>query len=379
MYKKYYKEFLDSHAGKIHLAAHSHHFWPDVAKEGHMESYQKSVELSDNKWGYIFEDLVPDVQGLISEILNFSRPKDISFAPNTHDLVSKLISCFLGQEKINILTTSCEFHSLSRQLKRFSEEEKFNIISLDPESEDFSNELKVQLETQEFDLIIFSQVFFNSGRILNNETIEEIIKLKGKALFVLDAYHGFCAVPFDISIYEDDIFYIAGGYKYAQAGAGVCFMTLPKECKLRPMITGWFASFATLEDDSSKSVAYEDSGMRFWGSTIDFTPFYRFRAVWNFFKDEGLNVDKFDQHIKNLQLEFIKDNPFKKLLTNIDLSKQGHFLTIKMDSPELAKELSSRLATNGVLTDFRGDRLRFGFAPYLNIGEVIQAKQYLSS
>jgi selenocysteine lyase/cysteine desulfurase len=378
MYKKYYKEFLQSHSDKIHMAAHSHHFWPDIAKQGHMESYQKSVELSDDKWGYIFEELVPDVQNLISGILNFSRPKDIAFAPNTHDLTSKLISCFLGRDKINILTTNCEFHSLSRQLKRMEEEDQFNIIYVDPESQNFEDDLKRNLDNQNFDLIFLSQVFFNSGTLLKNEIIEKVIELKGEAVFALDAYHGFCAVPFDIRPYEDDIYYIAGGYKYAQAGAGVCFMTLPKNCNLRPLITGWFASFGTLEDNSTNLVAYEESGMRFWGSTIDFTPFFRFRAVWDFFNKEGISIEVIDQYIKKLQTEFITNNPLKKLFTNIDLSSQGHFLTLKFESADLALKKSKELRKLGILTDFRGNRLRFGFAPYLNLDEVNKAKQLLS-
>lgn len=377
MYKHLYSEFLNSHKNKIHMAAHSHHFWPDISRQGHMESYEKSLELSDAKWDYIFGQLVPDVQTIISKLLNFSRPEDIAFAPNTHDLITKLISCFLSQEKVTILTTTSEFHSLSRQLKRLSEEDQFEVICLDNESTQFKNELVNTLTNQKFDLVIMSQVFFNSGNILGEDSIEKIIQLKGNAHFILDAYHGFCALPFDIKKYEDDLYYLAGGYKYAQAGEGVCFLTIPNNCRLRPLFTGWFASFSTLEEKSSGPVAYDNSGMRFWGSTIDFTAFYRFRAVWNQFLDKGITIAEIDKYVKGLQEMFLKDNPMLPLFTNLELSQQGHFLTINLESPSKTQELHENLAKKGLLTDFRGTRLRFGFAPYLNQDEVLLAKSYL--
>ena len=38
--------------------------------------------------------------------------------------------------------------------------------------------------------------------------------------------------------------YLAGGYKYAMAGEGACFMHCPPGFGARPRNTGWYASFA---------------------------------------------------------------------------------------------------------------------------------------
>ena len=41
---------------------------------------------------------------------------------------------------------------------------------------------------------------------------------------------------------------MSGGYKHAQAGEGICFMTLPKDFKkFKPVNTGWFTAFGDLD------------------------------------------------------------------------------------------------------------------------------------
>ncbi len=376
MFQKFYSEFLKSHQGNIHMAAHSHHFWPDVARKGHMEAYDRSVQYSDQKWDYIFSKLIPDVQKTIASILNYSRPQDIAFASNTHELFIKVISCFFHQNKIRILTTKSEFHSFSRQLNRLIEAQKVEVEFLDPSGKEFGQELDSTLTHKEFDLIFLSHVFFDTGYVLPDTAIDLVCQKKKDAVFILDAYHGFCALPTDLSRWENEIYYMAGGYKYAQAGEGMCFLTLPRECKLRPLITGWMAGHSQLESEQATPVHYENNGFRFWGSTMDTTSFYRFRAVWKFFEINGVSVENLDQYIKSLQAQFLNNNPLREHLLNTDLSKQGHFIPLNCKSSAQAKELHNQLVGHGVLTDFRGRYLRFGFGAYLDQESI---EQVLSS
>lgn len=374
MKKEYYSEFLAGHQGKYHFAGHSHHFWPNVARLGHIESYDLAMKTSDHKWDYIFSTLVPDVQNIISGHLNFSRPSDISFASNTHELITKLISSKFHQDKIKILTTTHEFHSMARQLKRFDEEKRFDLIQVNPDSTNFEHEISQTLEENTFDFIIVSHVFFNTGKRLSNHILKQIIKRKQDAIFILDGYHHYCALPFDLSPFEDDLYYLAGSYKYAQAGEGMCFMTLPKNCELRPLITGWFAGFSSLEKKMG-TVDFENNGMRFWGSTMDMTAFFRFRSVWNFFNTQQITIDKIHLHVRALQKELIKNDILKK----IDLEVIGHFISLKLDSTAQAKALHQHLLEHSILTDFRGNFIRFGLTPYLDIQDVEILKQSLNS
>ncbi len=376
-YKEFYSEFINAHGNKLHFAAHSHHFWPNSARIGHMESYDHSMKESDNKWDYIFTTLIPDVQDIISSIIGFDRPADIAFAPNTHDLLTRILSSIIKDKPLKLLTSNSEFHSFSRQLRRLQEDNLVEVTIIDPELLSFDVDLEKALNTNQFDLIFLSHVFFTSGLVLSEENIQKIIQFKGDAEFILDAYHGFCAVPTDITKYSDHLFYMAGGYKYAQAGEGMCFMTIPKDCKLRPLYTGWFSSFKDLESKQSGPVSYASDGMRFWGSTIDCTSFYRFRSVWRNFKRLGISANDLIKHVKNLQLEFMQENPLSEFIIEKDPSKIGHFITVKLNSAELAASVKNQLGRLDIMTDNRGTYLRFGHANYHNQQDIKDLKTKL--
>jgi selenocysteine lyase/cysteine desulfurase len=251
------------------------------------------------------------------------------------------------------------------------EVEGFEATILNNEQENFQRDFLEQVPTA--DIIFISHVFFNSGKVLDFDFIKEIIKIKKQdAVFCLDGYHGFCAIPTDLKEFEDSIYYLAGGYKYAQAGEGACFMSIPKDCKLRPVNTGWFASFETLESSSDK-VDYSNSGMRFWGATQDLTPWYRFNAVWDLFEKENITIEKTHQYIVSLQTHFINKLKRKDLLLNDSIKNIGHFITLTYNSPEECSHAHYELRKEGILTDFRGSRLRFGFGMYLSSEDIDSA------
>jgi selenocysteine lyase/cysteine desulfurase len=363
MYKHFYKEFLKHNEKSVHLSAHSHHFWPDVTKDAVVKSWEDSAKYTDKKWGHIFSTIVPQAQQHIAKILNYSEPAQIAFAPNTHELLSRLLSVFLEKESLTILTTTSEFHSMSRQLKRILELDNVKAIILDNESEGFENKFLDAVTKVNF--IYISHVFYNSGKVLQMNFIQKIIKKKSKeTFFCLDGYHGFCAIPTDLSTIEQDVFYLSGGYKYAQAGEGACFMTIPKKYKLRPVNTGWFASMETLEKQP-QTVHYSDNAMSFWGATQDLTPWYRFVFVWDLFEKEGLDVTIIDDYIKSLMSYFIENFTHKDLLMNEDLESLGHFLTLDLENSNEARSLHEKLEKHNIQTDFRDNRLRFGFGMYL--------------
>lgn len=379
MYKELYQDFLSATPDLIHMAAHSHHYWPDVAKDGVLASYEDSRRLSDLKWEKILGEVVPTSQKLIADILNLSHPEQIAFASNTHELLARLLSCFDPSKKVRILTTDCEFHSASRQFKRMEELENVEIKYVKAQEPDFKANFLKEIKAGAYDFIFLSHVFFNTGIALSLSDIEEFAQAKKKeTLFCLDGYHSFCALPMDLSRLEDDIFFLAGSYKYAQAGEGMCFMTIPKGCELRPINTGWFASFESLESKDSDKVEYANDGWRFAGSTRDFTAHYRFNFVWTHFQDIGLSVSKIHKYIQSLQTEFLCGSPLTEHFSNTDLETQGHFLVLKTPSSEASETLHRELKKNSILTDYRGTSLRFGFGLYLSMQDVKNIRGFIN-
>lgn len=376
--KRFYQRFLNEHKDKIHLAAHSHHFWPDISLEGHTQYWIDSSKYSDQKWKYFLGEKLQHTQKIISQILSFDRPADIAFAPNTHELLFRLFSCFFGQQSpVQVLTSDSEFHSFARQLQALELASMAKATRLNPRQKDF--EQAFLNAAAQADFIFISQVFFNTGLALSQKFMEKLVQVApAQAIICIDGYHGFCAIPTNLLSIGDRIFYLAGGYKYAQAGEGMCFMTVPRNCQLRPVYTGWFANYAGLET-GPQSVGYMDNGMRFWGSTQDMSAHYRFTAVWTQFTENGISVEAIDRYVKALQKLFIQNFSGSKHLISTDVSKIGHFLTLEFSSSQNCQKAHAYLQGHNILTDYRGNFLRFGFGPYITETQVHQAVETLNS
>lgn len=379
--KKHYSRFLKSLEGKLHFAAHSHHFWPDVSRDAQLQCWDDAATLSDEKWNPIFGEVIPGVQKHIARILNLKDPEQIAFAPNTHELSVRLLSLFLGRKNLDVLTTGSEFHSWKRQILKLEELPDFKVemISTDKllhNRSAFLEELKAGLDKAP-DIFFISQVFFDSGLTLSMEELSDLAHYKNeKTIMVIDGYHGFCAVPTDLSLLEGKVFYLAGGYKYAQAGEGVGFMVVPKGDH-RPFYTGWFAEYGDLSQPPGTNVGFTQNGLAFMGATQDPSGFYRFNAVWNHFEREGYSVKEIHQYVQKLQREFIQGLPESflsawelKPLFHPEVTVHGHFLTYEALSIQSAEKCQAELKSKGIYVDRRGTRIRFGFGLYQDSMDV---------
>lgn len=362
--------FRDAAPDRIHLAAHSHHYWPDVACRAHDKAVHEAARLADRKWDSVFDDLIPLVQRSIARILNLPDSRTIAFASNTHELVCRLLSALQLGRPPRILTSDAEFHSFARQIARLEEERLVDVERIASEPvESFPNRFCKAARVGSHDLVFVSQVFFNSGATCGD--IGAIVKAVSSTdtLIVIDGYHGFCALPTDLSGVTGRIFYLAGGYKYAMAGEGVCFMHCPPGYAPRPRDTGWFAGFGALREELDGRVGYGTDGSRFLGATFDPSGLYRMAAIFAWMDRIGLSVAAIHAHVLALQQQFLDAIQLEgvaalqkaRLVTPMKTVQRGHFLTF--ETPE-AGAVQTRLAQASIVTDVRGNRLRFGFGCY---------------
>jgi len=341
-----------------------------------LQYWDDSAKYVDHKWGYFFETLVPQLQTKISDILNTSAPQQIVFAPNTHELLYRIMSCFDSTKPCKVVSTDSEFHSFQRQASRLQEEGSIELITVPTQPfATFSERFKAAIAQHNPELVFFSQVFFNSGYVISdvNDIVNSVTN--DDTLVVIDGYHGFMAKPTDLSAIAHRVFYLAGSYKYAQAGEGACFAHVPTGCTLRPAYTGWFAEFGDLDKprqiDGKAAVQYSQDGMRFAGATMDFTALYRLRAVLNMFEENNISITTVNNYVMQMQQYFLEQlsaqqHPMlneSNLVVN-DASERGHFLTFELESADITQQLSAALKEQGILTDSRGNRLRFGFGLY---------------
>ncbi len=116
----HFSRFLGAAPGRLHVAAHSHHPWPDVTFEAQQQAWLDAARLIDDKWDEIFGALLPEAAAHITGRLGLSDPEAIAFAPSTHALVMRLLSSLTPP--VRILTTDAEFHSFARQAARLEED-----------------------------------------------------------------------------------------------------------------------------------------------------------------------------------------------------------------------------------------------------------------
>ncbi|MEO3433096.1 aminotransferase class V-fold PLP-dependent enzyme [Inquilinus sp. CAU 1745] len=367
--KSHFSCFLNAAPGRLHAAAHSHHLWPDVTRAAQSAAWEQAAVLADDKWSTIFGEVVPQAQRHIARILNVGDPNAIVFAPNTHDLVRRLFSCLPATSAPRVLTTDSEFHSFTRQAARLEEEGALEVERISTEPFDtFEDRFAEAASRGGHDLIFFSQVFFNSGFAIGD--LERMVKAAPDpaTLVAIDGYHGFMAMPTDISALSSRAFYIAGGYKYAMAGEGACFMACPPGYGARPRDTGWYADFFALSQRQS-GVGYASDAMRFMGATFDPVGLYRLNAVMGWLQGLGVSVADIHAHAHALQGLFVEGLRTRSvaaldpglLMVPLDEPRRGNFLTFRTDR---AAELHRILSEARVVTDVRGDRLRVGFGLY---------------
>ncbi|WP_445363776.1 hypothetical protein ACJJIQ_04000 [Microbulbifer sp. ANSA003] len=383
MYKKFYREFLQAPSGSpssmLHMACHSHHYWPDVTLDAVQQYWRDSALLADEKWGPIFEEKIPSWQAAIAKSLKLPRADLIAIAPNTHELVYRLLSSFDPSKPLRILTTDGEFYSFTRQLQRLEELPQVEVTRVAKEpyatlAERFENEL----HKNEYHLAYASLVFFDSG-VVFPRLLEVAAQKPHDTQFVIDGYHGFFARPIDLSTVADKVFFTAGSYKYLGAGEGLCFMTIPANCTLRPVNTGWFAEMAELENRSGE-VGYSDNWLRFAGATMDYSTLYKALAIFDLFHREGITIEKIHGYVLNAQTRFLNsmdssDHPIlnRNNLIYHDLEEgHGHFFTFDCSQPEISQRVQEELKARAVLCDRRQQFLRLGFAIYHDKDETYQ-------
>jgi selenocysteine lyase/cysteine desulfurase len=379
--KRLFSRSLSADPERLHFAAHSHHLWPDASFEGQVEAWNDAARLADRKWDKVMGEIWPAAQAEVAAELGTGRRDDIVFAPNTHDLLTSLVTAAPRRAgQLRILTSDGEFHSARRQLARWEEEGWIKVTRIATEPFDsFSDRFVSEAKSGSHDFIFVSQVMFASGLIFDRlEDVASLAKPDGPWV-VIDGYHAFMAFdrPFGETA-TDTAFYLGGGYKYAMSGEGCAFAHAPPNFGPRPPITGWFAEFEDLTLPPG-SVGYAKDASRFLGATFDPSALYRFTWVRRMLADNGLTTARISAHVENLQrrlLDAIGVTALDEaeLLNPLDGKPHARFLAFRGTD---AQRWYSALKAANVITDVRGDVLRIGFAIYQDETDVDRLVRHL--
>jgi len=376
---KHYTRFNVSN--RLLFTGHSHQAWPDVALEGIVEAFDVAATKVDTKWDDVFEKIA-----VMSDYLKkyYDDPNgNYTHSESTHHLIVRWLSGLDLRNKPKIVTTDTEFYSLYRQLTRLSQEGiEIVYVSALP-LQGFTQRLEAAMD-QRTAAVMISRVYFEHS-LINHELSAVAASCRSHGIpLMIDDYHGTNVVPLSVRVAGlEDTFILIGGYKYLQWGEGNCFLRSPDGCTMRPVITGWLASFSSLKQPRSSVVDYDDGAWRFYGATFDGVSAFRGAAVTRFFDREGLSSGilhkLYAEHVAYMKHRFLAldlDPKEIRLAHDYDLRSNGGFLALRSAR---ALELFSSLKDAGVLTDCRGEVLRFGSAPYMVSSQIDQAFSILAN
>jgi kynureninase len=351
---------------RLHFAAHSHHPWPDVSFGAHQQAWLDAAAMMDDKWDHVFGEVIPATRSQIARVLGLADPSTLTFGSNTHSFLMRIFSCL--DPPVRVLSTDAEFHSFNRQSRRWEEAGLAIVDRIPTEPFDtFPERLTREARAGAHDLIYLSQVLFDSG--LRLDGLDQIVSSvpENRTFVVIDGYHAFMALPVSLGAIQDRVFFLAGGYKYAMSGEGACFLHSPAGYGPRPVDTGWYAGFGQLETGVGEEVTYASDGSRFSGATFDPSGVYRMNAVLGWLETEGITPVEIHRHALHLQERFLAGAPDLGELLIADPDRRGNFLTFRSST---AADRYSALHQRGVVTDYRGDRLRIGFGIYHDESDV---------
>lgn len=365
---------------RILLTGHSHQAWPDVAFDAQMQAWKDAAGYVDGKWE-LAAAIADEVREGYRRLLD-DPDGHIALGQNTHELVTRFLSALPLRDRPRVVTTDGEFHTVRRQLARL-QEEGLEVVQAGTSGSlpapGAIAEAVIDALDDRTAAVVISSVLYRNGLIV--EGLDEVAKAcehVGASLLV-DAYHSINAVPFSVAgMGLERAFVVGGGYKYCQFGEGVCFLRIPADCSLRPVLTGWFSEFGELADNpGTGAVAYGDGPLRFAGSTYDPVAHYRARAVLQFFQSKRLTpfllraVSQAQLARLTKGIDALELNP-TVLSWNRDLplERRGGFLAL--DALDAAK-LAARLRSRDVFTDHRGTVLRLGPAPYVTDAQLDDA------
>lgn len=364
--RAHYSAFLKP--GRILLSGHSHQAWPDVARQGLVECFEDAAAHVDEKWGKAAE-VADEVRGEIAKRIG-GQPGEMALAESTHTLIVRWLSALDLRARPHLVTTSGEFHSLHRQLSRLAEAGvEVTFVPARPVAS-LAGRLAAACRPNTAALMASTVLFETSEVVPGLREAVDAAHAVGAAV-LLDAYHAFSVVPFDVAEYGE-VFVTSGGYKYAQWGEGVCFLRVPASTELRPVITGWFSDFANLTSARQGGpITYGARGAdRFAGATYDPASHYRARAVNRFWASQGLTVPALSQRYRAQTSRIVEGLEGLDVRSPRDPAARGGFVTVRVPD---ADRVVSALRERGVYTDARGELLRLGPAPYVSDDEIDQA------
>ena len=256
-----------------------------------------------------------------------------------------------------VVATRGEFDSLDVILREYARRERVALMMVEPRADgDFTAADVVAAIAPATNLVVVSQVMFQTGqRLPGIESIVARARAVG-ARVMLDVYHSLGVFPVDIAALGVD-FAVGGSYKYLRGGPGACFLAIaPKQLDagFTTLDIGWFAKASPFDYERPDPPRFAHGGDAWLESTPAVLPIYQARAGQVFMR--AIGVERLRAYSLALQRRLVVLFAERGIAARGGTEDRGAFVVVRNAN---ARAWSAALEARGIVTDARGEWLRF--------------------
>jgi kynureninase len=309
-------------------------------------------ERLDEAWGPWWEEM-QSFRAATAALAGAPRPDCIVPKASAGQGLRAVLNSFAGSPRV--LATRAEFDSLDTILKQYQALGRAVVDWVGTRDDGAIHADDLVPRLRGVDLLVVSQVFFADGRVLRD--VEPLITAAHAvgARVLLDVYHGYGALPLDLSALDVD-FAVAGSYKYLRGGPGCCWLYVsPRvlESGAATLDTGWFARREPFSYARQAGPDLATNGDGWLESTFPPISFYQARAGLDFTAALGVpRLREWNLRQKALLSDLLAARGVRHMGRGEDF---GAFLTVPHADPP---GLVSRLKAAGLNADARSAGVR---------------------
>ena len=281
-----------------------------------------------------------------------ARKEEVALAPSVSVGLSSLASSLDYGARPRVVYSELDFPTVAYQWAVKPEVERVVVPSPDGIGVDpAAYEAAIDDRTA---AVVTSHVFYTSGAIQDIGRIASAAHRQG-ALAIIDAYQATGQLPTDVHASGVDVL-ISGGLKWLLGGTGIALLYVRKGVAetLRPRITGWFGNAHQFAFDPRTFEFWPDARRFELGTTAN-------AAVYACSAGIDLVLEIGPERLRRRTSELSQDYAERMTDAGFELRSperaedRAGIVMVRMADPAAAVK---SLATQGIVVDYRHDRLR---------------------
>ena len=349
-----FSRVLTAGLGGVYLANHSLGRPLDAMEDDVREGLAAWYARMGDAWD-LWRGEMDAHRARLANLLGAERPDCVVPKTSAGQGLRAVLNAFDGVPRV--VATRGEFDSLDVILREYARRGRAALTMIEPRGGgDFAAADIVAAITREIDLVVVSQVMFQTGqRLTELDAIVARAHAVG-ARVLLDVYHSLGVFPVDITALGVD-FAVGGSYKYLRGGPGACFVAIaPRllDAGFATLDVGWFAKASPFDYERPDPPRFAAGGDAWLESTPAVLPIYQARAGQVFMLAMG--VERLRAYSLALQRRLVALLDERGIAARGGTEDCGAFVVVRNAN---ARAWSAALEARGIVTDARGEWLRF--------------------